>query len=50
MSSKDKIEIPILVRKSTNVIEKVTTEHSLSAEQEQILNLLLELELKGLIT
>jgi hypothetical protein len=38
------------VRRGTNVIEKVTTEHTLSAQQEQILNLLLELELKGLIT
>ena len=40
-NSPSKQEIPILVRKGTNVIEKVSTEHPLSIEQEQILNELL---------
>lgn len=43
-------EIPIIVRKYNNVVEKISTSYPLSREQEQAINLILELELKGLIT
>lgn len=49
-NSSPKKEIPIFVRKGTNKIERHSAEHPLTIEQEQISNLLLELELKGLIT
>ena len=49
-NSSPKKEIPIFVRRGINKVEKVESEHPLTIEQEQICNLLLELELKGLIT
>ena len=45
-----KHEIPIIVRKYNNVIEKISTSYPLSIEQEQAVNLISELELKGLIS
>lgn len=41
--SPPKHDIPIFVRKGSNRIEKVSSEHPLSLEQEQVLNLLMEL-------
>lgn len=43
-------EIPIIVRKYNNVVEKISTSYPLTLEQEQAINLILELELKGLIS
>lgn len=45
-----KHEIPIIVRKYNNVIEKISTSYPLSIQQEQAVNLISELELKGLIS
>ena len=38
------------MRKYNNVVEKISTSYPLTLEQEQAVNLLLELELKGLIS
>ena len=38
------------MRKYNNVIEKISTSYPLSIEQEQAVNLISELELKGLIS
>lgn len=43
-------EIPIIVRKYNNVVEKISTSYPLTLEQERAINLILELELKGLIS
>lgn len=45
-----KKEIPIIVRKNNNVIEKISTSYPLNLQHEQALNLIMELELKGLIS
>lgn len=35
---------------SNNIIQKVTSQHQVTLQQEQVLNLLLQLETQGLIT
>jgi hypothetical protein len=43
-------EIPIIIRKNNNVIQKISTNYPISFEQEHSMNLIAELELKGLAT
>lgn len=38
------------MRKFNNVIEKISTSYPLNLQQEQAINLIMELELKGLIS
>lgn len=45
-----KYEIPIIVRKNNNIIQKISTNYPISFEQEHSMNLIAELELKGLAT
>jgi len=57
-SSKEKIreapqrkyDIPIIIRKNNNVIQKISTNYPISFEQEHSMNLIAELQLKGLAT
>ena len=52
MGSQDsrRYEIPIIVRKNNNVIQKISTNYPISFEQYYSMNLISELELKGLAT
>lgn len=43
-------EIPIIVRRNNNVIQKISTSYPISPEQEHSIHLIAELELKGLIS
>lgn len=43
-------EIPIIVRRSNNVIQKISTSYPISPEQEHSIHLIAELELKGLVS
>jgi hypothetical protein len=45
-----KYDIPIIIRKNNNVIQKISTNYPISFEQEHSMNLIAELELKGLAT
>lgn len=45
-----KYDIPIIIRKNNNVIQKISTNYPISFEQEHSMNLIAELELKRLAT